>query len=109
MRWKGSGCDWQYDPGAGGRGVMSDRAIPLFGEDYFFALLLRMVQEHCGTMNAGEVDSYGIEANADAMKTLAEAGFIEVAERVDGRMRATVLPKGEALLARFLAERNAGR
>jgi hypothetical protein len=88
---------------------LTERSPPLCGENYIFALLLRMVQEHCGTMNVGEIDSYAIEANADAMTALADAGFIEIVGQADGRMRATVLPKGEALAARFLAEKNAGR
>jgi hypothetical protein len=41
---------------------------PLLGEDYLSALLLRLVLEHCRTMNSGELDSFEIEANADAMR-----------------------------------------
>jgi hypothetical protein len=80
----------------------------LFGEDYFFALLFRMVQEHCSTMNAGELNSFEIEANADAMRALAEAGFIEIVEQTSEHIRAVVLPAAEALVARLLAGKVAG-
>ncbi|HEX3984772.1 MAG TPA: hypothetical protein VHX12_13840 [Acidisoma sp.] len=89
--------------------IPTDRLPSLFGEDYVFALLLRMVREHCSTMTASEVDSYGVEAHADAMRSLVEAGFIEIIEQTNGRMRAKMHPKGEELVAQFLAERNAGR
>ena len=82
---------------------------PLFGEDYVTAILLRMVLEHCSTTDAGELDSFGIEANADAMRDLAQAGFIEIVEQTGERIRATVLPEAEALVARFLADKAAGR
>ena len=53
---------------------MTDRPPPLFGEECVFALLFRMVQDHCSTMNAGELKSYGIEANADGIVTLTSVG-----------------------------------
>jgi hypothetical protein len=80
---------------------MTDRQSSLFGEDYFFAPLLRMVLEHCGTMTAGELSSFAIEANSDAMQALAKAGFIEILDQTDGRIRATVLPAAETLIAGF--------
>ena len=85
---------------------MTDRPSQLFGEDYFFALLLRMVLEHCSTMTAGELSSFSIEANADAMQALAEAGLIETFDQTDGRIRATVLPAAEKLIAKFLADKH---
>jgi hypothetical protein len=88
---------------------MTDRPSPLFGEDYFFALLLRMVLEHCSTMTAGELSSFAIEANADAMQALAEAGLIKTFDQTDGRIRATVLPAAEKLIAGFLADKHAAR
>jgi hypothetical protein len=87
---------------------MTDRPPPLFGEECVFALLFRMVQDHCSTMNAGELKSFGIEANADAMKALAESGFIEIVEQAENGIRAMVLPAGETLAARFVTEKNMG-
>jgi hypothetical protein len=88
---------------------MIDRQPPFFGEDYFFALLLRMVLEHCSTLEANEVDSYARESNADAMQVLEQAGYLEIIHRADGRIRATVLPEAHALVARLLAEKDSGR
>jgi hypothetical protein len=88
---------------------MTDRPSPLFGEDYFFALLLRMVLEHCSTMTPGELSSFAIEANADAMRALAEAGFIETFDQTEGRIRAAVLPAAEKLIAGFLADKHTSR
>jgi hypothetical protein len=88
---------------------MTDRPSLLFGEGYFFALLLRMVLEHCSTMKAGELSSFTVEANADAMQALAKAGFIETFDQTDRRIRATVLPAAEKLIARFLADKHTSR
>jgi hypothetical protein len=88
---------------------MTDRPSLLFGEDYFFALLLRMVLEHCSTMKAGELSSFAIQANADAMQALAEAGFIETFDQTDGRIRATVLPAADKLIAGLLADKHTSR
>lgn len=88
---------------------MSDLPARLFGEDYFFALLLRMVQEYCSTMNTGELKSFGIEANADAMRALAEAGFIEIVEQTGERIRAVVLPAAEELVTRLRADKHVSR
>jgi hypothetical protein len=79
------------------------------GEEFLFALLLRMVQEHCNTTVAGELKSFEIEANADAIKALADAGYIEIIEQADNRVRATLLPAADALAARLLADKRARR
>jgi hypothetical protein len=88
---------------------MTDGTAPLFGEGYVFALLFRLVQDHCGTTNAGELKSFGIGANGDAMKALAQAGFIEILDQADNDIRAVVIPAADALVARFLAERTASQ
>jgi hypothetical protein len=78
-----------------------------FGEEFLLALLLHMVQEHCTTMIAGELKSFEIEANADAMKALAEAGYIEIVEQAGNRVRATVLPAADELATRFQTHKRA--
>jgi hypothetical protein len=88
---------------------MTGQPLPLFGEDYTVALLLRMVLEHCSAIDAGELDSFGIEANADAMRDLARAGFIEIVEHTGERIRAKVLPEAEELVTRLLTDKAAGR
>jgi len=84
---------------------MIDLHPPFLGEDYLFALLLRMVQEHCSTVTAGALDSFGLEAHADAMRALGDAGYIEITEQNGPHIRATILPAAETLVARFLAAR----
>ena len=87
---------------------MTNPALPLRGEDFLFALLLRIVLEHCSTTTEGELKSFRVEAHADAMEALAEAGYIEIVEQGSSGIRATTLPLGETLIARLLAEKNAG-
>jgi hypothetical protein len=84
---------------------MTDRLPILFGADYLYVLLLRMVLQHCGSMQAAELSDFAIEANADAIRALADAGFIRIVDQTDGRIRATVLPSAETLIARYLAEK----
>lgn len=86
---------------------MIERPSIFRGEEFLFALLLRMVQEHCSTMIAGELKSFGIAANADALKALANAGYVEIVEQADNRIRATVLPAGDELAARLSADKRA--
>jgi hypothetical protein len=86
---------------------MIERPSIFRGEEFLFALLLRMVQEYCSTTIAGELKSFEIETNADAMKALAEAGCIEIVEQADNRIRANVLPSADELAARLLADNRA--
>ena len=88
---------------------MIDRPVPFRGEEFLFALLLRMVREHCDTTVAGELKSFEREAHADAMKALAEAGYIEIIEQAGDRVRAMVLPAADGLMARLSADKNANR
>ncbi len=88
---------------------MTERPSVFRGEEFLFALLLRMVLEHCNTTIAGELKSFEIEANADALKALADAGYIEIVEQADNRIRATVLPAADELAARLLADKRASR
>lgn len=76
------------------------------GEDYLSALLLRMVMDHCATMNDGELSSFAIEIHADALQALAESGLIEIIERDGAQIRAKVLPAADELVTRFLSDRN---
>jgi hypothetical protein len=55
------------------------------------------------------LSSFAIEANADAMQALAEAGFIETFDQTDGRVRAKVLPTAEKLIAKYLADKHTSR
>jgi hypothetical protein len=74
------------------------------GEEYLSSLLLSMVLQHCQTATRGELDSYAIKVNADAMICCAEDGFIEITEQAGGRIFAVVMPEGWALLERLRAE-----
>jgi hypothetical protein len=85
--------------------LVPTRFPPLFGEDYLSALLLRMVLEHCGTMKACELSDFTIEANADAIRALADAGLIRIVDEANGRIRATPLPSAETLIARYQADK----
>jgi hypothetical protein len=66
-------------------------------EDWLLGALLRMVLEHCAGPE-GTLDSWAINANAEAMRLLAEAGLIRIDSEADGRVRATVLPEPDAFL-----------
>jgi hypothetical protein len=88
---------------------MIERPSIFRGEEFLFALLLRMVQEHCSTMIAGELKSFEIEANADALKALAKAGYIDIVEQADNRIRATILPAADELADRLQAHKRASR
>jgi len=87
-------------------GFSAPKSYVAFGT---FAGFDPMVLEHCSTMTAGELSSFAIEANADAMQALAEAGLIKTFDQTDGRIRATVLPAAEKLIAGFLADKHAAR
>jgi hypothetical protein len=68
-------------------------------EEWLTAALLRMVLEHCARPE-GALDSFGRAANAEAMRLLAEDGFIRIDDDAgDDRIRATMLPETEAFLA----------
>lgn len=94
-----------------------------------FALLMAMVFEHCqgypsgafhadgrfrlrsffntGTVQPDDLDtldSYDIPANADAMKALAEPGYIEITQQRGQRIFARLLPEGRALIERLRAD-----
>jgi hypothetical protein len=69
-------------------------------EDWLLAALLRMVLEHCST-NKGTLDSWGLRADTESMRLLAEAGFIRIDEDTGERVRATVLPEAGAFVARM--------
>jgi hypothetical protein len=84
---------------------MTDGALAFRGEQFLFALLLRMVQEHCSTTVAGELKSFGVEAHAEAMQALADAGYIEIAELEGNRLRARLLPAADALANQLFADR----
>jgi hypothetical protein len=67
-------------------------------EDWLLEALLRMVLDHCARPD-GTLDSYLRPANAEAMRLLAEAGFISVDSEADDRIRATPLPVAKDFLA----------
>ena len=67
-------------------------------EDWLMAALLRMVLDHCARPD-GTLDSYMRPANAEAMRLLADAGFIRVDSEADDRIRATPLPDAKDFLA----------
>jgi hypothetical protein len=74
------------------------------GEEFLSALLLAMVLEHCGTATPGELDSREIKANADAMISCTEDGFIDLTGQTGGRLFGAVRPEGWALLERLRAD-----
>ena len=76
------------------------RRITPTPDDCLLAVLLRMVLEHC-TNDKGVLDSWALPANGEAMRLLAEAGFIDIDTDIGGRLRATVLPAAGAFLARM--------
>jgi hypothetical protein len=76
----------------------------VWGEDSLSALLLAMLLQHSETATRGELDSYAITANADAMIACAEDGLIEVTEQAGRRIFAKVTPEGWALLERLRVE-----
>jgi hypothetical protein len=67
-------------------------------EEHLSAVLLRMVLDHC-TRPEGTLDSFGRLANAEAMRLLAEHGFIRIHEQAGDRLRATVTPEAKSFLA----------
>jgi hypothetical protein len=67
-------------------------------EEQLSAVLLRMVLDHCARPE-GTLDSFGRLANAEAMRVLAEDGFIRIDEDSGNRLRATVMPQAESFLA----------
>ncbi len=69
-------------------------------EETLLAILLRMVLENCAT-DGDTLDSWGYSTNNEAMRILAEAGFIRIDEDADGRVRAKELPEAEAFLSRM--------
>jgi hypothetical protein len=75
------------------------------GEEYLSALLLAMVLQHCESPRfSGQLDSYAITANADAMICCAEDGYIELTAAAGRRICAVVTPEGQALLERLRVE-----
>lgn len=69
-------------------------------EEWLTATLLRMVLEHCARPNGGQLDSFGWPVNAEAMRMLADAGFLSIEHEAGDEVRATVvLPEVEAFLA----------
>lgn len=66
-------------------------------EDWLFAALLSMVLEHCAN-ERGTYDSWLRQPNADAMRLLAEAGFLRIDSDMGDRVLATALPKADAFL-----------
>jgi uncharacterized protein (DUF433 family) len=89
---------------AGGAMTDDPPMPPLWGEDSLSALLLAMLLQHSETATRGELDSYAITANADAMIACAEDGLIEVTEQAGRRIFAKVTPEGWALLERLRVE-----
>ena len=75
----------------------SDRRIRT-PEEWLTAALLRMVLDHCARPE-GTLDSFGWRSNAEAMRLVAEAGFIQIDAEDGDRIRATVLPEAEAFFA----------
>jgi hypothetical protein len=81
-------------------------------DDYFIAVLLQMVLQHCGSFRlvAGKTEHFreskAIPANADAMHALADEGFIEleVTEENQPNIAATVTTQGWLLFQRFKHE-----
>ena len=77
-------------------------------EQWLFSALLDMVMAHCET-SENKLDSFvGWPANENAMRLLAEAGFIEITSEHEGRIKAKPLPAASALTARVEAARNRG-
>lgn len=58
-------------------------------EQWLTATLLRMVLEGCANLK-GALDSFGWPAAAEAMRCLAQAGFIQTDDESGGQVRATV-------------------
>lgn len=67
-------------------------------EEWLTATLLRMVLECCADPE-GALDSSGRPASAEAMRWLAEDGFIQIDGESGDQVRATVLPEAETFLA----------
>jgi uncharacterized protein (DUF433 family) len=81
----------------------------MFGEGEPTALLLAMVLHHCGTAQPDELDSHGIEANAEAMMMLHDSGHIEIIDRDGERILAKLMPAGRRLLESLRAEQQQWR
>ena len=76
----------------------------LFSKGWLFAALLDMVEHHCGTGGDRLLKSFGWKANARALRLLAEAGYVEIADQSGDAIEARVTSEGRVLL-----ERVAGR
>jgi hypothetical protein len=83
---------------------MSNEADILDPEAWLFSALLDMVIAHC-ERSENRLDSFGWPANENAMRLLAEAGFIEITSEREGRIEAKPLPAARALTARVEAAR----
>ncbi|MBV8361090.1 MAG: hypothetical protein JO189_24605, partial [Deltaproteobacteria bacterium] len=129
-----AGCELQatgeLDPFTGHRGASSERLSALRRaiehlprlyrspdwDDTPTALLLYMVLQHCGSFRlSGDrtehfLESKAIRANIEAMKGLAEEGYIELkATEEDQPITATVTTQGWLLFQRFMHEKNRAR
>ena len=88
---------------------MTDAAAIVDPEQWLFSALLDMVVAHCAT-SENKLDSFvGWPANENAMRLLAEAGFIEITSEREGRIEAKLLPAASALAARVEAARGRDR
>ena len=77
-------------------------------EQWLFSALLDMVVAHCATPE-NTLDSFaGWPANENAMRFLAEAGFIEITREGEGRIEAKLSPAGIDLTARVAAAQGRG-
>jgi hypothetical protein len=61
-------------------------------EEWLTLALLRMVLEHCARPEAATLDSFGWRSNAEAMRILADSGFIRIDAEDGDCIRATVMP-----------------
>jgi len=85
--------------------MMTETADVLDPVAWLFSALLDMVMAHC-QISENKLDSLvGWPANRNAMRLLAEAGFIEITSDLGGRITADVLPAAGALTARIEAAR----
>jgi hypothetical protein len=61
-------------------------------EEWLTLALLRMALEHCARPEA-TLDSFGWRSNAEAMRILAQDGFIRIDAEDGDRIRAAVVPE----------------
>jgi hypothetical protein len=78
---------------------ISEGRMAITKERLLSALLL-MVIEYCGDTN-GVLDSWERPGNTQAMRLLAESGFLRIDEDDGERVRAIILPEADAFLARM--------